>query len=129
MLQLLLPVLFPSWRFFLEVGPSPRLEYRLACDENWRSATHRPARLGLRETLKRLIWNPDWNESLYLLSFAERLVDDPAAQNAHLLARRIAARVPEQEGSLQFRVTFATGSGQAELGYQSVPASLSDLRE
>jgi hypothetical protein len=80
MLKLILPVLFPSWRFFSAIGASPRLQIALlkTADEQpnlWREFRPRPARISLAQGLLRLLHNPQWNESLYLNSCAERIFE------------------------------------------------------
>ncbi len=70
-LKLFLPALFPSWRFFDVIAPSPRIDLAMidhpeaACDV-WRECRPRPARIRMRDIPGRLFWNPAWNESLYL---------------------------------------------------------------
>ena len=75
-LRLVLPVLFPSWRFFGEIGASPRIEFRDASG-HWHDAMDRPVRLTPVARLWRLVWNPDWNEALFLSALAERLLTEP----------------------------------------------------
>lgn len=77
-LQLILPALIPSWNFFDVIAPSPRIEYAF-CDASgklksgWQAYRPRPAALSTLTMLRRLIWNPHWNETLFLNSCAERL--------------------------------------------------------
>jgi hypothetical protein len=94
MLRLLLPALVPSWRFFDRIGPAPRVELALvggSSDDSptWREVHPRPARVSFGVMLARLFWNHRRNESLYLVSCAERLVDDPTEQRALQLWRRV----------------------------------------
>jgi len=77
-LKLLLPALTPSWRFFDSVGPSPRIEY--STPEGWRELRPRPAVVTWRQMVGGLFWNPERNESLFLTSCAERLLE---TLNAH----------------------------------------------
>lgn len=79
LLNLLLPALFPSWRFFDVIGPSPRIELGLidAPDDeptDWRECRPRPQRLGIWDRVKALFWNPGWNETLYLGNCSERII-------------------------------------------------------
>lgn len=85
--RLLLPVLFPSWRFFAEVGPSPRIEWRRIegpCHGPWRPVFIWPERISGAAQIKRLFFNPAWNAQLYLVTCAEKLAEEgcPAAANA-----------------------------------------------
>lgn len=95
MLRLLLPALIPSWRFFDRIGSSPRIEFAVATSVDeagapWREVRPKPAHVSLRVMLFRLFWNPHGNESLYLVSCAERLLDDPSADRAADLWARVA---------------------------------------
>ncbi len=62
--------------------------------------------------LRRLIWNPRWNESLFLVSCAERLADQPTAHSENEIFARIAAdlaRAPDAAALpawLSFRLLF-----------------------
>lgn len=114
-LALLLPALIPSWRFFDEIAPSPRIEFALLrnADEspsNWQEFRPRPARLTFGDRLKRMFWNARWNESLFLVSCAERLMQNPTAHSEQEIQSRIAAELmPEQREAtpyLQFRLVF-----------------------
>lgn len=83
MLKLILPVLFPSWRFFSAIGASPRLQIALlkTADEEpkvWQEFRPRPARIPLSQGLLRVLHNPQWNESLYLNTCAERIFEGAA---------------------------------------------------
>ncbi len=115
---LYLPALFPSWRFFMEVGPSPRVEYRVDGGP-WRAATGRPLRVGPGAMLRRLFWNPDWNETLFLVSCAERLVEEPTPHSVEEIRARIARRIGGA-GVLEFRLVFHVRDG-ASVEFQSAP--------
>lgn len=122
MLRLLLPALIPSWRFFDRVGPSPRVEYviQTAAGDRpplWREVRPRPARVSLPVMLGRLVWNPGWNEALYLVSCAERLLEHPSEVRAAHLVSRVAAVLDtddEERGGeervLRVRVVLVTGA-------------------
>jgi len=94
MLQLLLPALVPSWRFFDRIGPAPCVEFAITDGEDdhpaWQEVRPTPDRLPPADTIVRLFWNPRRNESLYLVSCAERLLDDPSAVRAAELVRSVA---------------------------------------
>lgn len=119
LIKLYLPVLFPSWRFFGEIGASPRVEFRVGRGP-WQAASDRPAKLTLRSSVTRLFWNPDWNESLFMIAQSERLLleDDPA------IAIEIARRVALRHGLIappEIRIRVVTGAGCASIAYP-VPA-------
>ena len=79
-LKLLLPALIPSWNFFDYIAPSPRIQFALLNKENeppheWHEFCPRPVHVSIMQMIKRMFWNPKWNESLYMLSCAERLIE------------------------------------------------------
>jgi hypothetical protein len=117
-LKLLLPALIPSWRFFDAITPSPRLEFALLKNpedpaNNWQEFRPRPAQLSLKRTLISLFWNPHWNESLFLVSCAERLVNEPTDHShAEILKRLRREIVPTSPALyLQFRLVFVSRDG------------------
>lgn len=103
MLQDLLPAVIPSWRFFDRIGPAPRLEYALlqsADDQRmeWFEVSPRPARIPPWIALARLFWNPHGNEALFLVSCAERLIDQPTPARADDLWHRVADIIEHRIG-------------------------------
>ncbi|MET0545976.1 MAG: hypothetical protein ABWZ40_06670, partial [Caulobacterales bacterium] len=92
-LKLLLPALLPSWNFFDSIGPSPRIEYALLLtpedqSPNWREFRPRPANLSFAAMLGRVFWNPRWNENLFLVSCAEKIVDAPTEHSIQEVFQR-----------------------------------------
>lgn len=138
-LQLLLPALIPSWNFFDVIAPSPRVEFAVtssaeAAPEAWREFRPRPHRLTPGAMAARMLWNPRWNESLFLVSCAERLIDNPTAHSEDEIFKRIAAdlaRGPETaEGWLAFRLVFVAREGEAilrEVLFQASPRALAEI--
>lgn len=113
-LSLYLPALIPSWRFFKTVGPSPRIEYRVNGGP-WVECEHRPEHVGLLRMLRRMLWNPRWNEQLYLVSLSERLASDPGqADHAvrELTERLIRLGQVPAGAMLEFRVIFLAREGE-----------------
>ena len=120
--QLLLPALVPSWRFFDVIAPSPRIQFTLlkAKDEpasGWREFRPRPERVPLRQMLGRMVWNPQWNEWLFMISCAERLMQHPAEHSETEILKRIAADLHADHGGalagryLQFRLQLIQRQG------------------
>lgn len=112
LLQLVLPALVPSWRFFKAVAPSPRVELRIEKPSgwsDWAEARPRPTQVTPVTMAKRLFWNPAWNEALFLVSLSERAIveDDPFP------AAEIAARVGARLGAVrfQYRLVFVERQG------------------
>ncbi|MFK7944451.1 MAG: hypothetical protein AB8B85_16270 [Paracoccaceae bacterium] len=97
-LSLLAPAIIPSWRFFQSIEPSPRIEIAVRPDANgvvfWQQFRPRPARLSAFKILGRLVWNPWWNECLYLTSLAERLILDDRDHAQNEIIERIKADMP-----------------------------------
>lgn len=118
-LRLLLPALVPSWRFFETVQPSPRVEWRVEGGD-WRAFRPRPAHVPVWRMALRLFWNPDWNEALYAVSLAERLVAEPTAHAEAEMFRLIAR---QGSGRVTFRLVFVTREGRAVL-FHSAPRLL-----
>jgi len=93
-LKLLLPALLPSWNFFDIIAPSPRVQYALLESENetsqkWCEFRPRPARLSFLQMLGRMLWNAKWNESMFVVSCAERLIDQPTQHSEDEILKRI----------------------------------------
>jgi hypothetical protein len=136
-LPLLLPALIPSWNFFDAIAPSPRIEYALLASPDeppaaWREARPKPRHVSLPAMLGRLVWNPRWNESLFLVSCAERLADAPTAHSEDEIFARIAAELPPDAGPwLTFRLVFVHREGDEivrEATYLAEPRQIAKLR-
>lgn len=133
---LLLPALIPSWNFFDVIAPSPRIEVaRLAAPDDkrdWHEFRPRPQRVSPVEMLSRLVWNPRWNETLFLVSCAERLIDHPTPHSEDEIFRRVAADLirPRGESWLVFRLVFVSRQGEAierEVLFEAEPRRLAEL--
>lgn len=118
---LILPVLVPSWRFFKAIEPSPRVQWALipACGNaalEWHEFRPRPETLSPRQMLLRLFWNPAWNESLFLVSCAERIQECPTDHSINEIRQRIlddiVMKAIEVTGrKLKFRLIFVHREG------------------
>lgn len=138
-LRLLLPALIPSWNFFDVIAPSPRVEYAVTGaakvkPDTWREFQPRPARVSLATMAGRLLWNPRWNESLFLVSCAERLIDHPTVHTEDEIFKRIAADLArgrdKAEGWLAFRLVFVAREGEAiarEVLFEASPRALAEI--
>lgn len=139
--KLLLPALIPSWRFFDVIAASPRIEYALlpsgdVAPRDWRELRPRPERVSPLAMLGRLVWNARWNESLFLVSCAERLIDRPTAHSEDEIFRRVAADLARQPDSatldpwLCFRLVLLSRVGDAivrEVAFRSEPRRRADV--
>ena len=113
--KLLLPALIPAWNFFDWIAPSPRIEYALQNSAGeapleWREFRPRPSSISFRAIAARLLFNPRWNESLFLVSCAERIAQAPDDHSADEIFDRIradlirTAHAPCPEKFLRFRI-------------------------
>jgi hypothetical protein len=143
-LKLLLPALIPSWNFFDVIAPSPRIEYALlaspAAVGDWREFRPRPAQVSPLAMACRMFWNPAWNETLFLVSCAERLTSEPTDHSEDEIFKRIAAELRPEETTdtpwLNFQLVFLSRPSQAkqadvierEVLYRPAPRKLSDIR-
>lgn len=121
-LQLLLPALVPSWNFFDIIAPAPFIEYAALQNKddtpNWQAFRPRPQRLSTVPILRRLFWNPNWNESLFLVSCAERLLTEPTDHSRNEILARIKADITPSISYLQFRLVLRHRL-QTEIAYLS----------
>lgn len=93
-LKLLLPALIPSWNFFDVIAPSPRIQFTLLNEgddtsHEWHEFRPRPIHISFIQMLKRMFWNPTWNESLYMLSCAERIIEKYTPHSEDEILQRI----------------------------------------
>ncbi|MFX4223930.1 MAG: hypothetical protein ACMVO3_25000 [Thalassobaculum sp.] len=96
--RLLLPALFPSWRFFDVIGPSPRIEVALLgrpddAGSDWREVRPRAERLGIAGYLRAFFFNPRWNETLFLTTCAEGVIRDESDHTVREIRDRLRADV------------------------------------
>lgn len=112
-LKLLLPALIPSWNFFDVIADSPRIEYTLLAapedrDSAWLEFRPRPERIPVPAMVGRLFWNARWNETLFVISCAERLMEAPTEYSQSEIFRRVAADLAERPagGWLRFRIAL-----------------------
>lgn len=134
-LKLLLPILFPSWRFFSSIGPSPRIDIAWlgeisAEPVEWLPFRPLPERVGIAAGLQRLFYNPRWNERLYLNTCAEQLLESDSEFHAQQIAERLSRAVSNGEliaGGAQYLVfrvralTSQAGQVSDELVFMSEP--------
>ncbi len=133
--QLLLPALIPSWNFFDVIAASPRLEYAELgapgeATVDWREFRPRPQRLSLARMLGRLLWNARWNETLFVVSCAERLLAEPTDHSEDEIFRRIAADLADVSdqgaGWVRFRIVLVSAT-ERSVGFVSEPRALTAI--
>lgn len=119
-LKLLLPALIPSWNFFDIITASPRVQYTLLKNKDdkakqWTEFRPRPQKLSIQQNLLRLFYNANWNESLFLVSCAERIMLNASAQQVshseNEILHRISREIQQNEKAtatayLQFRLLY-----------------------
>lgn len=127
MLKLILPVLFPSWRFFSSIGPSPRIEVGFAAELagtplEFLPAFPLPEKVSPLSSIVRLLHNPEWNERLYINTCAEHLFEAPSEFHEQQIAQRLLIAIqsgkiiaPESARHMVFRIrTYAIDEGQVQ---------------
>ena len=137
-LKLLFPALIPSWNFFDVIAPSPRIQYALFNDENdnqieWQEFSPRPGKVSFSVMLRRMLWNPVWNEYLFMVSCAERLLEQPTPHSESEILKRIVNYIRSNSSSsdktyLQFRLLLVSREGDGlkqELMYESQRVAMS----
>jgi len=128
-LKLLLPALIPSWNFFDVIADSPRIEYTLLAapedgDSAWLEFRPRPERIPVPAMVGRLFWNAQWNETLFAISCAERLMEAPTEHSQSEIFRRIAADLSDRPAGawLRFRIALLSereGAIEREIAFIS----------
>lgn len=121
-LKLLLPALIPSWRFFDVIAPSPRIQFTLLDSEkntlvDWQEFRPKAEHITILQTLKRMICNAKWNESLFLASCAERIMENYTPHSENEILNRIERDFHKKTKAnyLQFRLVFIQRKGAASL--------------
>ncbi|NQY79075.1 MAG: hypothetical protein HRT47_02065 [Candidatus Caenarcaniphilales bacterium] len=114
-LKLLLPILLPSWQFFKEIAPSPRIEFRLLSSPNeninWQEFRPRPRKISLLSNILRFFYNAEWNETMYMINCAESLIIEPSQHADTEIKMRIKKYLITSGSSLEnkfleFRIIF-----------------------
>jgi len=109
LLQLLFPILIPSWRFFDEIAPSPRIEFTSAQNGaplKWQPLCSTPQTLSIWQIIGRLFYNAKRNEDLFMASCAERLIQgEEHFATPHILSY-IARHYGVCDTPIQFRLIF-----------------------
>lgn len=134
---LMMPALMPSWRFFDVVAPSPRVHFRLwtagDSEHEWQEFDPRPVHVSIPVLLARMVWNPRWNEQLFVVSCAERVLDRHTDGAEFEIARRIVRRLTVEQmlstTRLQFRLIVVERADGALKSYEAFVSRTFDLRE
>jgi hypothetical protein len=120
-----MPALIPSWNFFDIITPSPRIQYALLGTENetaqaWHEFRPRPAHVSFLQMLGRMLWNAKWNESMFVVSCAERIMEQPTQHSEDEILRRIIADLADNTTNtrlmaathVQFRILVVERQGK-----------------
>jgi len=140
-LKLLLPALIPSWNFFDVIAPSPRIQFAVLADRHetisaWCEFRPRPNHVSFMQMLGHMLWNPQWNEYLFMMSCAERLLDQPTQHSENEIFKRIVLQLNQKEVALagdvylQFRLMVVCREGtalQQQPEYESSIRAVTDV--
>lgn len=127
-LRLVLSALISSWQFFKEAVFSPNIEFTLlkTVDDkkNWIEFCYRPQQRTLLQIVTSLFFNPVWNEALFMMDCAEKMLVEPSKELDCEIMERIIAEL-ERRGYdlrdlsyLQYRLVLEEGHNR-ELAYVS----------
>ena len=116
-LKLLLPAIIPSWRFFDVIAPSPRIEFTVLSTPGdvpkiWQTFRPRPDHVPVLMMFRRMTYNAHWNETLFLASCAERLMQNPTKHSEAEIVTRIRRDLSEAEGYMKLRLVFVRREGE-----------------
>lgn len=137
-IQLLMPVLIPSWQFFKSIAPSPRIEFALLktgheTTLSWQEFSLCPEKRGLLNSLASIFFNRSWNESLFINSSAEKLIIEDDENSKTEIIERLRRNLISQNKLklsdtpyLQFRLVFISQGLQRDILYVS---GVEDIRE
>jgi len=141
-LKLLVPALIPSWKFFDIITESPRVEFFVMgadgkANLDWQEFRPRPQHLSISQMIKRLFWNAHWNESMFIIGCAERLLVSPTKHSEDEILKRIISDLEQPDSivdwqtssHLQFRVITIAPQGselKSEIQYYSRIEKLSE---
>lgn len=142
MLKLILPIFFPSWRFFSSIGPSPRIDVGFVADKNsepqeWLLFRPLPKKVNFTLSLQQLFHNPLWNERLYINTCAEHLFEGYSEFREREIGQRLVAAALSKEivvdgefHYLVFRIRaleFEAGQVRDDVVFVSRPFALRDV--
>lgn len=114
----------PSWRFFDVIAPSPRIEVALLKTANevpktWEEFRSKAQILPLGHCIKRLFLNACWNDTLYLVSCAEKIMQTGSPHAQKEIFKIIKQDLDDStETYCQFRLVFVHRDSQ-EIGFVS----------
>ena len=84
---------------FPAVGPSPRIQWAFASgDATWHELRPRPRVVSATSMLRRLFWNADWNDKLFMVSCAERILDNPTPHSIEAIRQAVGQEICRQSG-------------------------------
>jgi len=141
MFRHLLPILFPSWRFFSSIGPSPRIEVGFAADDHsepqeWLPFRPLPKKINFTLGIQQLFHNPLWNERLYINICAEHLFEGYSEFREREIGERLVTAalnteivVDDECQYLVFRIRaleFEAGQVRDDVVFVSKPFALVD---
>lgn len=84
----------------------------------WQEFRPRPDTVSFSQMLKRMLWNPWWNECLFLMSCAERLLANPTEHSEDEILKRIQNDLAKEGKTrdatqVQFRLVLVERQGES----------------
>lgn len=132
-IQLLAPVFIPSWRFFDEVGSSPRIEIGFGEIQDepptvWMEFRSISKDISIKDYIIRMIWNPVRNQDLFLMTCAQKVLEEQKQCYIDQIKRIISAskavqsQCRHEDRFLYFRLVYLFSDDEdlsKEIGYIS----------
>ncbi|MCE2929054.1 MAG: hypothetical protein LW817_05445 [Candidatus Caenarcaniphilales bacterium] len=109
--KLLAPIFIPAWQFFREIAPSPRIEYALDSEQfkTWHEFNLRPQEINFWGFVRRIFYNREWNEMLFIMNCAEKLITSPNQYSSEEILKRLKTNLKLSDSEhLKFRLVFVS---------------------
>lgn len=123
-LRSLISALISNWQFFKESTLAPVIEVNVD-GADWQELSLRPKSQSFFDIVKSLFFNPHWNEALFIMDCAERLVLEKSQEDEDELTERIKLKLSTQNAKyFEFRIIFIS-KDQKEIVFNSDKKELS----
>lgn len=126
----------PSWQFFNEVAPSPRIEFAVLDTKDqeisqWQDLVSRKQEYKISDFFKSIFFNPEWNQKLYLINCAEKIVISQSKHAVKEIFKAILEKLKlEGDKFVCFRLVFISKKSEGfreDILYQSSTKQVQEL--